>query len=65
MMFDKYKVRVVTRGDKQWNTGVTEGPVIVHAESLFMLLSIAAFEKYKSLKSILDQPLCTPLWSMM
>jgi hypothetical protein len=49
MEFDKYKVRVLTRGDKQWNIGETEGPV-VRVESLFMLLSIAAFEDYEIFK---------------
>ena len=49
MSFDKYKVRVLTRGDKQWNTGESEGPV-VRVESLYMLLSIAAFENYEVFK---------------
>jgi hypothetical protein len=49
MSFDKYKVRVLTRGDKQWHTGETEGPV-VRVESLYMLLSIAAFENYEVFK---------------
>jgi hypothetical protein len=49
MEFDKFQVRVLTRGDKQWNVGETEGPV-VRVESLFMLLSIAAFEDYEIFK---------------
>jgi hypothetical protein len=40
MTFDKYKVRVLTRGDKQIYSGESEGPV-ARVESLLMLLSIA------------------------
>jgi hypothetical protein len=47
--FDKVKVRVLTRGDKQIYTGVSEGPV-ARIESLFMLLSIAIFEDYAIFK---------------
>jgi hypothetical protein len=41
--FDKFKVRVLNRGDKQYMTGETEGPV-ARIESIKMLLSIAAYE---------------------
>ena len=41
--FEKFKVRVLNRGDKQIYTGETEGPV-TRVESLLMLLSIAAHE---------------------
>jgi hypothetical protein len=41
--FDKYKVRVLTRGDKQVFTGESEGPV-AKVESLLMLLAIAAHQ---------------------
>jgi hypothetical protein len=41
--FDKFKVRVLNRGDKQYMTGETEGPV-ARIESIKMLLSIAACE---------------------
>jgi hypothetical protein len=41
--FEKFKVRVLNRGDKQIYTGETEGPV-TRVESLLMLLSIAAYE---------------------
>jgi hypothetical protein len=40
MTFDKYKVRVLTRGDKQMYSGESEGPV-ARVESLLMLLGIA------------------------
>lgn len=40
MSFNKYKVRVLTRGDKQAFAGKTEGPV-ARVESLMMLLAIA------------------------
>jgi hypothetical protein len=40
MTFDKYKVRVLTRGDKQIYSGESEGPV-ARVESLLMLLGIA------------------------
>jgi hypothetical protein len=43
MSFDKYKVRVLTRGDKQVFAGETEGPV-ARVESLMMLLSIAVHQ---------------------
>ena len=49
MEFDKYKVRVLTRGDKQWNVGESEGPV-VRVESLYILLSIAAHEDLEVFK---------------
>ncbi len=42
-IFDKYKVRVLNRGDKQFITGETEGPV-TRVESIKMLLSIAAYK---------------------
>jgi hypothetical protein len=41
--FDKFKVRVLNRGDKQYMIGETEGPV-ARIESIKMLLSIAAYE---------------------
>ena len=41
--FEKFKVRVLNRGDKQIYTGETEGPV-TRVESLLMLLSIAGHE---------------------
>ena len=41
--FEKFKVRVLNRGDKQIYTGETERPV-TRVESLLMLLSIAAHE---------------------
>ncbi len=41
--FDKFKVRVLVRGDKQVYTGESEGPV-ARIESLMMLLAIAAFK---------------------
>jgi hypothetical protein len=41
--FEKCKVRVLNRGDKQFQTGETEGPV-ARIESIKMLLSIAAYE---------------------
>jgi hypothetical protein len=41
--FEKFKVRVLNRGDKQIYTGETEGPV-TRVKSLLMLLSIAAHE---------------------
>ncbi len=43
MSFDKYKVRVLTRGDKQIFAGESEGPV-ARVESLLMLLDIAAHQ---------------------
>ncbi len=42
--FEKCKVRVLTRGDKQFHTGETEGPV-ARIESLLMLLGIACQEE--------------------
>jgi len=41
--FDKFKVRVLARGDKQVYTGESEGPV-ARIESLMMLLSIAVHQ---------------------
>ncbi len=41
--FDKFKIRVLNRGDKQYMIGETEGPV-ARIESIKMLLSIAAYE---------------------
>ena len=41
--FDKFKVRVLNRGDMQYMTGESEGPV-ARIESIKMLLSIAAYE---------------------
>jgi hypothetical protein len=43
MAFDKYKVRMLARGDKQLYTGESEGPV-ARVKSLLMMLSIAAHE---------------------
>jgi hypothetical protein len=43
LSFEKCKVRVLTRGDKQVYTGETEGPV-ARVESLMMLLAIAIHE---------------------
>ncbi len=43
MSFDKHKVRVLTRGDKQIFAGESEGPV-ARVESLLMLLAIAAHQ---------------------
>jgi hypothetical protein len=40
LSFEKFKVRVLARCDKQVYTGETEGPVAI-VESLMMLLSIA------------------------
>jgi hypothetical protein len=41
--YEKFKVRVLNRGDKQFVTGETEGPV-ARIESIKMLLAIAAHE---------------------
>ena len=41
--FDKYKVRVLTRGDKQIFEGESKGPV-ARIESLLMLLAIAVHQ---------------------
>jgi hypothetical protein len=41
--FDKYKVRVLTRGDKQIFAGESKGPV-ARVESLLMLLAIAVHQ---------------------
>jgi len=41
--FDKFKVRVLARGDKQVYTGESEGPV-ARIEMLLMLLAIAVHE---------------------
>jgi hypothetical protein len=43
MTFDKFKVRVLARGDKQIYSGESEGPV-ARVESLLMLLGIAIHE---------------------
>jgi hypothetical protein len=47
--FDKIKVRVLARGDKQVNTGESDGPV-ARIESLLMLLSIAIYNDYAIFK---------------
>lgn len=49
MSFEKYKVRVLTRGDKQKYPGETEGPV-TRIETLLMLLSIAVHEDLEIFK---------------
>ena len=49
MEFDNYKVRVLTSGDKQWNVGESEGPV-VRVESLYILLSNTAHEDLEVFK---------------
>jgi hypothetical protein len=59
--FDKFKVRVLTRGDKQKYTGETEGPV-ARVESLLMLLSIAVFEDMVVFKVDVGSAfMCTPM----
>jgi len=47
--FDKIKVRVLARGDKQVYTGESDGPV-ARIESLLMLLSIAIYNDYAIFK---------------
>jgi hypothetical protein len=47
--FDKFKVRVLTRGDMQTFVGENEGPV-ARVESLLMLLSIAVHENMAAFK---------------
>ena len=47
--FDKFKVRVLNRGDKQFDVGESEGPV-ARVESIMMLLSIAAYEDFAIFK---------------
>jgi len=43
--FDKFKVRVLARGDKQVYTGESDGPV-ARIETLLMLLAIAVYNYY-------------------
>jgi hypothetical protein len=43
--FDKFKVRVITRGDKQIYTGESDGPV-ARIETLLMLLAIAVYNDF-------------------
>jgi len=43
--FDKFKVRVLARGDKQVYTGESDGPV-AGIETLLMLLAIAVYNDY-------------------
>jgi hypothetical protein len=43
--FDKSKVRVLARGDKQMHTGESDGPV-ARIETLLMLLAIAVYNDY-------------------
>jgi hypothetical protein len=47
--FEKYKVRVLARGDKQEFTGESEGPV-TRIETLLILLSVAIYEDLAMLK---------------
>jgi hypothetical protein len=49
LSFEKFKVRVLTRGDKQVYTGETEGPV-ARVESLMMLLAIAIHQDLEVFK---------------
>jgi hypothetical protein len=49
MTFEKFKVRVLARGDKQIYSGESEGPV-ARVESLLMLLGIAIHEDLTILK---------------
>jgi hypothetical protein len=44
--FDKFKVRVLFRGDLQREVGQSEGPVC-RIESLKTIMSIAAYEEYE------------------
>jgi hypothetical protein len=61
MSFDKYKVRVLTRGDKQVFTGESEGPV-ARVESLLMLLAIAAHQDLAIFKVDIGSAfMCTPM----
>jgi hypothetical protein len=47
--FDKSKVRVLQRGDKQFDIGETEGPVC-RVETIFVLFNIAALHEYEVFK---------------
>jgi hypothetical protein len=49
MTFDKFKVRVLTRGNKQVHTGESERPV-AWIESLLMLLAIAIHNDFAIFK---------------
>jgi hypothetical protein len=61
MTFDKYKVRVLTRGDKQIYSGESEGPA-ARVESLLMLLSIAIHQGLTVFKVDVGSAfMCTPM----
>jgi hypothetical protein len=47
--FEKYKTRVLVRGDLQFEVGETQGPVC-RVESLNILMCIAVFENYEVFK---------------